>query len=79
MCHDGPARISREEHKVAALQLSADSIADFRLADRAPRQVDAVFAVDVLRQSGAVELARTLGSPDIGSTDQAGRKGNGVC
>src|SRR6187200_2789544 len=72
-CVTGLLRIRGEKDEVAALQ-AAGGFAEIRLVDSAPRQVDAVARIDVLRQAGTVERSGPLGAPFVGSADQARRQ-----
>jgi hypothetical protein len=64
------ARVGREEQQVASLQPSG-RIANSRLADGAPRKLDAGFLIHVLGQARAIELAGPFGAPDVPASDQA--------
>ena len=56
------ACVSREEEKVARLQ-SPYVVAERRLVDGPPRQIDAELLIDVLREPGAVECISDLLRP----------------
>ena len=73
-----PPGIRREEHQITALQALPDWIADFGLADRATRELDAELLVDVLGEARTVEGVRTFSAPYVRAPDQAGGEVDGI-
>ena len=70
--------IRREEQQIPALQALPDWISDFRLADRAARELDAELLIDVLGEAGTVEGLRTFSAPHVRAPDQSGGNVDGI-
>jgi hypothetical protein len=72
------ARIAGKEDEISPLQPASGRLSRPRLADCTPRQRNAGFSVDILRQAGAIESVGTFGAPDVWAIDETCCQFNGI-